>query len=103
MHCLGALFCERPLSLKRLYDLINVSPSRASKILKHLEERGLVCRTMDSSDRRRGQVALTDLGATTVDDIMSHFSEVGGEFLGAWRRERGADFSWLLGTVAHTK
>jgi len=41
MHCLSALFSEHPSSVTRLTELINVSPSRASKILKHLEEREL--------------------------------------------------------------
>ena len=103
MHCLCALYSERPSSVKRLYELISVSPSRASKILKHLEQRCLVTRAINSADHRREQVMLTDAGTKAVQDILSLFTEVGSELVGSWRRELAADFSWLLETVAHTK
>ena len=102
MHCLSVLFCERPASIRRLYELINVTPSRASKILKHLELRGLVSRSIDSTDHRRGQVVLTEAGIDAVGTILTHFSELGTEFLGAWRKELGADFPWLLKTATHS-
>ncbi len=103
MHCLSALFSDRPPSVKRLCELINVTPSRASKILTHLEQRGLVMRTLDSADHRRGQVMLTDAGEKTVERILSHFTEIGSEVLGTWRREMGADFSWLAEAGTHPK
>jgi len=103
MHCLSALFSERPSSVKRLYELISVSPSRASKLLKHLEQRNLVTRAISSADHRREQVMLTDAGTKAVQEILSFFTEVGSELLGSWRRELAADFSWLRETVAHTK
>ena len=103
MHCLCALYSERPSSVKRLYELISVSPSRASKILKHLEQRNLVTRAISSADHRREQVMLTDAGTKAVQEILSFFTEVGSELVGSWRRELAADFSWLLETVAHTK
>jgi DNA-binding MarR family transcriptional regulator len=52
MHCLSSLFAESPSSVKTLSDLISVNPTRASKILRDLEERGLLSRTIDVSDRR---------------------------------------------------
>lgn len=103
MHCLSALHTEHPTSIKRLYELINVSPSRASKILKHLEQRGLVTRSSDLADHRRGQVMLTDAGARAVQNILSHFTEVGSELRNSWRGEPTADLSRLLETVANTR
>jgi DNA-binding MarR family transcriptional regulator len=103
MHCLSALFSEHPSSVTRLTELINVSPSRASKILKHLEERELITRSMDSSDHRRGQVILTAAGVAVVEKILAHFAEIGSELLGNWRRELTEDFSWMLEAVTHPK
>ena len=103
MHCLSALYSDRPASVRRLYELINVSPSRASKILTHLEKKGLVSRTMDAADHRRGQVTLTDAGERAVEKILSDFTEIGSQVLGTWRKELGTEFAWLLDTAAHTK
>jgi DNA-binding MarR family transcriptional regulator len=103
MHCLSAIFSEHPSSVKRLSELINVSPTRTSKILKGLEQRGFVSRTMDTEDHRKEQVILTGTGVKAVQDILSLFTEVGSELLGSWRKEFAADFSWLAQTVAQVK
>jgi DNA-binding MarR family transcriptional regulator len=103
MHCLSTLFSERPPSVKRLSELINVNPTRTSKILRELEQRGFVTRTSDAIDHRKEQVILTDTGCETVRTILSLFDEVGSELLGSWRTEGGTDFSWLVRTFAHTE
>jgi DNA-binding MarR family transcriptional regulator len=99
MHCLSALLFEQPPSVKRLSELINVNPTRASKLLKELELRGFVSRTLQTADRRREQVALTESGTKAARAILSLFAEVGNELLGSWRRELATDFSWLAHTV----
>lgn len=103
MHCLCALFSERPSSVKRLSELINVSPTRASKLLKDLEHRGFVSRALDSADHRKEQVILTDTGVTAVGGILSLIAEAGSELLGSSPRERGADFSRLLRTATQVE
>ena len=103
MHCLSALYSERPSSVTRLSELANVSPTRASKILRGLEQRGFVSRTLDPTDHRKEHVILTDAGTKAVQRILSLFTEVGSELLGNWRREFAADFSWLLQKVAQTQ
>jgi DNA-binding MarR family transcriptional regulator len=99
MHCLSALLSEKPSSVSRLSELINVSPTRASKILKGLEQRGLVLRMLDAVDRRREQVILTETGRKAALVILSLFAEVGSELLGGWRKELATDFSWLVRTM----
>lgn len=103
MHCLTALFSERPSSVKRLSELITITPTRASKLLKGLEEKRLVVRTPHEADRRKELVILTDSGAKMVQEILSLFAEIGSELTGGWRTELATDFSWLLRTVAHTE
>lgn len=95
MHCLCALFSERPPSVSRLSELINVSPTRASKILRDLEHGGLVSRSADAADRRREQVVLTESGVQAAVRILSLFQEVGSELLGGWGRELPTEFTWI--------
>jgi DNA-binding MarR family transcriptional regulator len=97
------LYTDHPPSVKRLSELINVSSTRASKILKDLEDRQLVTRTLDTEDRRKEQVVLTDRGTQTIQRVLSLYTEVGSELLTSWRSELTADFSWLLQTVAQSK
>ena len=86
MHCLSALFTDRPPSVKRLSELISVTPTRASQILRSLEQRQFVSRTLDAADRRKEVVDLTESGRRTVDTILQLFSEVGSELLANWRK-----------------
>jgi DNA-binding MarR family transcriptional regulator len=103
MHCLCALFSEHPPSVKRLSELINVNPTRTSKLLNSLENRGYVSRTPHEADRRQELVILTESGTKAVQGILSLFAEVGSELLGSWRPELAADFSRILRTVGHTE
>lgn len=99
LHCLSVLLSEHPSSVKRLSELINVSTTRASKILKDLEQRGYVSRTPVAKDRRKEQVLLTETGSSTVQRILSFYAEIGNELLTNWRQELAQDFSWLVETV----
>jgi DNA-binding MarR family transcriptional regulator len=103
LHCLSVLFSEHPSSVKRLSELINVSTTRASKILKDLEQRGYVSRTPVADDRRKEQVLLTESGSLTMNKILSFYAEIGSELLTSWRHELAQDFSWLLQTVHQAK
>jgi DNA-binding MarR family transcriptional regulator len=103
LHCLSVLFSERPSSVKRLSELINVSTTRTSKILKDLEERGYLSRSPDAEDRRKEQVLLTESGSLTVKRILSFYTEIGSEMITSWRQELAQDFSWLLQTVSKGK
>ena len=99
LHCLSVLLSEHPSSVKRLSELINVSTTRASKILKDLEQRGYVSRTPVAEDRRKEQVLLTETGSSTVQRILTFYAEIGNELLTNWRQELAQDFSWLVETV----
>jgi DNA-binding MarR family transcriptional regulator len=103
MHCLCALFADHPSSVTRLCELINVPPTRASKLLKGLEKRGFVTRMLQAADRRREEIVLTDSGTRAAQAIFSLFAEIGTELLGSWRKEIASDFSLLLRSIHHTE
>lgn len=100
MHCLSALFTDRPPTVKRLSELISVSPTQTSKILKSLESESYLSRTMDPADRRKEQVVLTESGTKAVQEILSLFTEVGGQLSGTWQKEGAAEYSVDLGRAA---
>jgi MarR family 2-MHQ and catechol resistance regulon transcriptional repressor len=102
VHCLSVLFVESPSSVRTLSDLINVTPTRASKILRELEERGLLSRTIDVSDRRKENVILTEEGKKAVEQLLSLYNEIAAKVLPKWSNEVALDFSQLFQTVSNS-
>ena len=64
MRAIDAL--DAPVSLKRVADVSRIAPSTASKIVDGLVGLGLVVRRRDGCDRRRVDLALTELGRRWV-------------------------------------
>jgi DNA-binding MarR family transcriptional regulator len=102
MHCLSVLFSEKPPSVKTMSELINVTATRASKILRDLEERGLLSRTIDVSDHRKEHVILTDEGRQAAEKLLSLYSEIGSRMLGSPPSEFDSDVSHLLQVFSHS-
>jgi DNA-binding MarR family transcriptional regulator len=64
---LASIARSGPLTVGDLAELEHVSSPMITKIAKALEERGLVTRTADPSDRRVTQLALTDEGTRRLE------------------------------------
>lgn len=58
-----------PRSQQQLADSLDLDKSHLVGPIDHLEERNLVKRTRDPSDRRRNQIALTPAGKTLTDEL----------------------------------
>jgi DNA-binding MarR family transcriptional regulator len=101
VHCLTALFSEKPSSVRTLSELINVTPTRASKILRDLEQRGCVSRTIDAADHRKEHVILTEAGKQTVERLLSLYGEFGQRVLGGRAGEIALDVTQLLELASH--
>jgi DNA-binding MarR family transcriptional regulator len=68
---LSALELEGPLSMTHLADVLDVALPNATGIVGRMEERGLVERSHDESDRRVVLARLTADGRQTIGDIES--------------------------------
>jgi DNA-binding MarR family transcriptional regulator len=68
---LSALELEGPVPMSRLADLLGVALSNATGIVGRMEERGLVERTHDETDRRVVLARLTDAGRRMVGEMES--------------------------------
>lgn len=58
-----------PRSQQQLADSLDLDKSHLVGPIDHLEERDLVKRTRDPSDRRRNEIALTPAGKTLTDEL----------------------------------
>ncbi|MFH0990153.1 MAG: MarR family transcriptional regulator [bacterium] len=82
IHCLSILHIKHPTCVKELNTELEGPPTRTSRALRLLEEKGFVCRSLHPNDRRREQVVLTETGRETAVHILSLSIEVACSRLG---------------------
>ena len=67
LHCLSQIYIHTPYCVKKLSELLRVPPSRTSRLLGALEERGYLTRSLSTPDRRKEQITLTDAGVRLAE------------------------------------
>jgi DNA-binding MarR family transcriptional regulator len=67
LSALGALAKHGPMSAGELANFERVQPPSMTKVLAHLEERGLVRRDAHPADRRQAIIAITDAGVSLLE------------------------------------
>jgi len=69
------LYDNGPTPMRGISALIGTDPSTVTTTIDRLEQRGLLQRTADPSDRRVKLVALTADGRTAVDEVWAKLAE----------------------------
>ncbi len=72
---------DRRLTIKKLVERVGLSGSRLSRILKSLEEKGYIERTIDADDRRSIDVSLTLKGSAFVRALEERYVQIHQEIL----------------------
>jgi MarR family transcriptional regulator, lower aerobic nicotinate degradation pathway regulator len=88
-----------PLSQQELADSLDIDKSHLVGPIDQLEDRGLVKRKRDASDRRRNRVALTPAGEKLVGELQRAGRPSQREFLGALSADEQATLVSLLRRV----
>lgn len=71
LSALATVARRGPVSLKELADVERISPPSMTRISTGLEERGLVVRTVDATDRRVARLAITESGRRLLEETRS--------------------------------
>jgi DNA-binding MarR family transcriptional regulator len=69
-HCLCQLYEHAPCCVKTLCELLEVHPTRASRLLHDLELRGYLTRSLGFPDKRKELVTLTDTGLAAARTVL---------------------------------
>ncbi|MGA9117586.1 MAG: MarR family winged helix-turn-helix transcriptional regulator [Bacteroidota bacterium] len=69
-HCLVQLYVHAPCCVRSLREILGVNPTRTSKLLHDLEERGYLVRSLGYDDKRKELLALTERGLSTARSIL---------------------------------
>lgn len=77
MRCLMTVYLRRPASVGELNIVLVMDPTRTSKVLKSLEKQKLLKRELDTLDRRKSCIQLTENGIKTSEKILKSSLELG--------------------------
>lgn len=73
---LGLVHVRGPLGLTELTELEGLNPTMLSRVVKALDERGLIRRMQDPGDLRAARVAVTPEGARLHDQVRAQRTKV---------------------------
>lgn len=73
---------ERGTPATKIAPLLGMEPRSLTRLIKKLEEDGLVCRRPDPEDRRSVRIFLTDLGAEKKAIALQHVEQFNGTVRG---------------------
>lgn len=96
LHALGILSERGPLSQQGLGEVLSLDPSNVVGLLNELEERGLITRRRDPSDRRRHIVELSTTGEEALATAYIRLGLVEDSLLAALSAEERATLHDLL-------
>lgn len=97
---LRACYPDEPVTPTALREAVMLSSGGMAKVLRHLEERGLVMRRAHATDARSTTLVLTGAGAALIDSIVPQVAERDREmFVGALTDTEVEELTRLLGKV----
>lgn len=76
------------MTQKELQEILHVQPGSISEILAKLEDKGLILREKDDSDKRKSIIKLTETGRNAKDIVSVEYND-GGLFDALSDEEQG--------------
>jgi DNA-binding MarR family transcriptional regulator len=89
-----------PAAQQTLLDVAGVDPSNLVGLLNELEDAGLIVRSRDRADRRRGVIELSRKGRRVLGDVDRALHAVDDEVLAALGEGERAELNALLARAA---
>lgn len=93
---LRSLMAREPLSQRQLSYYCEVDPAAISRMLESMERDGLLMRTASATDRRTGEVRLTDKGRETFQLWEEQCSALEERMLQGFSREEREQLTGFL-------
>ena len=69
-HCISQLYLHEPCCVKTLRELLGLEPTRISRLLRNLEARGYLTRSLETADKRKERLALTEDGTAVARRLL---------------------------------
>ena len=91
---------DGPAAQQTLIDIAGVDPSNLVGLLNELEDAGLIVRSRDRADRRRGVIELSRKGRNALDAVDRALRSVDDQVLAALADDERAELNALLARAA---
>ena len=98
--CLGVIAPGEQVSAGELAARMGLSPSRASRIITGLREKGCIAEVFDENDRRSVSISLTAAGTKIVQDIEKKKDECESRLLGGFSPQQLSAIQRGLATLS---
>jgi DNA-binding MarR family transcriptional regulator len=98
-RALGVLTHHGLMRLSELSDHLRIAPRSTTEVVDALQERGLVERRADPTDRRATLIAVTGPGATMGEAVRAGRAAEGDRFFGALSGDDSAHLRRILRTL----
>ncbi|MFG1927089.1 MarR family winged helix-turn-helix transcriptional regulator [Cryptosporangium sp. NPDC048952] len=98
-RALGVLMRHGAIRLSALSEHLRIAPRSTTEVVDGLEDRGLVERQADPSDRRATLVTVTEQGRTVGAAIMDARRTEGDKMFGALSADDQAELARILGLL----
>ena len=95
-HCLLQLYLEQPCCVGKLTEILGIGGTSTSKLLRSLDRASYITRSLDSTDRRRETIALTESGIEKVRLALSFADTISERILNQIPPERVECFTRCL-------
>ena len=99
-HCLLQLYLEQPCCVGKLTEILGIGGTSTSKLLRSLDQQSFITRSLDSVDRRRETVNLTESGIEKVRLALSFADTISERILSQIPPERVECFTRCLGLLS---
>lgn len=98
-HCMMQLHLEKPCCVRDLTAVLGIGATSTSKLLRSLDRKGWIIRTLDDADRRMEIIRLSDAGAGVVQRILEAADRAAVSLMEQLPDERRGPFTECVYTV----
>lgn len=98
--CLYMINMAGEINQRRLADILNIRPTSLSETIKRLEEKGMINRIPDKSDKRTYLVSLTEKGEKEMELIRKSYTSEHKEWLDCLTDEELDTFFKILSKIS---
>lgn len=99
-HCMMQLYLEKPCCVSKLTEILGIGATSTSKLLRSLDKKKWITRSLDETDRRVEVIALTPSGTDIVQRIMQAADSAAAALIEQLPLDRRVPFTECVHTVS---
>ena len=96
-HIIGKLQCRGPkMSQQQLADYLSMDAAQLTRVLRQLEDKGIIRKTLDEQDRRIRQLELVEPDAEYIKQMIQINKNIGDKMMSTFTKQEVTQLTTLL-------